>query len=342
MSADQARLTIKRRHTAGDDIVRFLESVEFGGKGLRYRRKHLEQTLSKLGPSEFFTLGDQAAIVGSYALTGTSALIHGEPVAAVYRGLLAIAPSHRRRGLGRQLVESALAHLDETAAGGPLLSFGLIETANTASLRLLDSLGASDVGSIESRLVYRQWPRPSTRLRRLDASWSTEYAAGLAASTPASGLSVRTAAGFPVFALVDNDRLQAAARIGTTTIDLGPGGPLARVLHRFAYSRFRAIGKRYNRRAFRYVTIHDPLVVDEPAAWQEFVDAILARLDAHMALFTLDPRGEASRKLHETGLFGRFSRATRQEFRIMASGWNLETDWEARLRAAPVSGGPVY
>lgn len=323
-------------------LVDFLESVEFGGSGLRYRRKELADTLRRLAPSRFISICDRDRLVGTYILTPTRVDLAGESVPADYRGLLAVALSHRRQGIGRRLVEAALDHAQASAAGEPRLSFGLIESGNEASLRLLEAYGGKRLGTLESQLVYRQLPRSSPSLRRLDFDEAAAYTDELQRLESGSGVIIRSAAELPLYALVAGSRIRAAARVGISTIDLGPGGALARFLHRYAYGRFDVLRKRYNRRAFRYLTIHDPLVSAEPEAFEEFTNALLAQFAAHMALFTLDPGSEDARRLASTGLFGRFSRLTRQELQIIAHSWNLPDERFARAAAGPIIGGPVY
>ena len=343
MTSVAERWQVARSSHPDPAFVDLLESVEFGGAGLRYRRKGVADALDRLPPSEYLSIRDRDALIAAYALTPTEVNLAGELVPAVYRGLLAVAPSHRRRGLGRRLVQAALAHAEALAAGQPLLSFGVIESRNEASLRLLEEYGGQAVGRLESQLVYRQWPRPSASLARIDANEDSAVSETIATRRAAAGLALRSAAELPLYALRDDMGVRAAARVGITTIDLGPGGPLARFLHRYGYGRFRTLGRRYNRREFRYLTIHDPLVIDDPRAFGEFTEALLAHLGTHMALFTLDPRSTAATQLTDGGLFGRFSRATRQELTIMASGWNLGEGWVDRAKkTGPAIGGPVY
>jgi len=324
------------------ELVAFLEGVEFGGQGFCYRRKYLSRALERLDAPTFLSIREDATVRAGYALTDSAASLDGQPVPAVYRGLLAVDPARRRRGLGRRLVEAALAEIEARSAGQPILSFGLIEAKNTASLQLLQSLGATDVGHLESRLVYRQWPRPSACLAELDPGQVDTFDRKLTEQQGQRGLVVRASARYPAYGLVDGGQLLAAARVGVTTLDLGAGGPLARFLHRQAYGRYRTLGKRYNRRAFRYLTIHDPLVGHHADAWPGFLEGLLAHHDAHMALFTLDARSDVAGRLGAAGLFGRFAAATRQDLVLVASGWNLDRDWTNRIRSAPVTGGPVF
>ena len=333
---------VRRRQDANPELLALLESVEFGGSGLRYRRKALADTLGRAGPTEFLYVDSSDAVVAAYALTQTDAFLAGRPLRAVYRGLLAVAPEYRRRGLGRRLVAMALDQQHADRGAEPLVSFGLVEAGNEASLGLLEAMGATDAGGLCSQLVYRQWPRPSGALRPLDYGSQRVFSELLGAGDRSRGLAIRTSEQLPAFGFVVGDALAAAARVGIATIDLGPGGPVARFMHRHAYARFRALGKRYNRRALRYLTIHDPVVAGDPAYWRAFTDALLAHHDAHMALFTLDPRSDIAIALNDAGVLGRFARATRQELRLMVSAWNLDEGWLERLRSKPTYGGPVY
>ena len=331
-------LSVHSRREATPELIEFIESVAFGGTGLRYQRIDLERALDPLGSATYLSLEREGAVRGSYVLAEAGAELDDMPVRAVYRGLLAVDPGLRRSGHGRRLVETALG-----ALGGepePIITWGLIERENEASRRLLQSLGATEVGSVMTRLVYRQWPKASPDLVRLDGKLEQEYA-GLR-SSPGGGLTLAAPARLPAYGLVRDGELIAAARVSRSAIDLGAGGPLARFLHRYGYSRFRAIGKRYNRRAFGWLGIHDPLVVQGQAnAWREFLPALLAEHDMHMALFTLDPASDAAAMLEEAGLFGRFADATRQELKFVASGINLAPGWDEKIRATPIRGGPV-
>ncbi len=322
-------------------LIEFLESVRFGGDGLRYQRVAVADAIDALGNAHWLALRKAGRIGGSYMLSEAPARLDDGTVNASYRGLLAVDASLRRRGYGKALVESAFEHLEQRAGQAPLLSFGLIERSNTASRRLLETLGGQTVGALESRLVYRQWPGPSSNLIRLDDARLADYMQRLGARS--TGLTLSAPATLPAWGLLRDDQLVAAARVSHSAIDLGEGGPLARLLHRYAYSRIRAIGKRYNRRAFTWLGIHDPLVEADPAdAWPEFISALLAAHDRHMALFTLDEAGQPARLLQDAGVFGRFADATRQELRLVASGWNLPAGWEERTRATPILGGPVF
>lgn len=330
-------LSVKTRPEATPELIEFIESVSFGDEGLRYQRKHLARTLAPLGATTFLSLERDDLVSGSYVLAESTAWIDEQPVRAVYRGLLAVAPSLRRAGRGRQLVETAFAALEDESA--PLLTWGLIERENEASRRLLASLGGREVGSVTTQLVYRQWPQPSPDLVLLEGDLARSFAESV---SPSPGLVLSAPVSLPAYGLVKDGELLAAARVSRSAIDLGAGGPFARFLHRYGYSRFRAIGKRYNRRAFSWLNIHDPLVRPGNAeAWREFLPALLAEHDIHMALFTLDPLSEQAAMLEDAGLFGRFAAATRQELRMVASGFSLAPGWDEKIRATPIRGGPV-
>jgi ribosomal-protein-alanine acetyltransferase len=65
---------------------------------------------------------------------------------------LAVAPAARRRGLGRLLVERALAHLVEAGARAAYLE---VRQSNSAARRLYGKLGFQEVGT---RVAYYRRP----------------------------------------------------------------------------------------------------------------------------------------------------------------------------------------
>ncbi len=328
--------SVLARREATPGLIDFIESVPFGSTN--YRRIDLARTLGALDNATYLSLEDDDSVVGSYVLAGTGAHLDDEPIASVYRGLLAVDPALRRSGHGKRLVESAFEGF--ASANEPLITWGLIERENEASLGLLESLGSTAIASVSTRLVYRQWPKPSARFVRLRDDAERRYSALV--SAPSAGLVLEAPSELPAYGLVEDGELLAAARISRAAVDLGPGGPLARFMHRYGYSRYRALGKRFNRRALRWLGIHDPLIVPGHAAqWHEFLSALFAEHDVHMALFTFDVLHEQAAMLDEAGLFGRFADATRQELSFVASGYGLPAGWAEKIRATPIRGGPV-
>lgn len=331
---------IEHRRRATPEVVELLERVRFGDRGLRYRRRNVGATLDSFTDASYLMLHVDERLRGAYVLVPGPATLNGTRIAAYYRALLAIDPAYQGRGYGRRIVEAAFDALGERH-DGPALAWGLIERHNLASRRLLESVGAEPAGSVDTCLVYRQWPRRHADLRPLEGGELHAYTEALAAAA-AGGFAVRAPTRLPAFGLFVDDTLAAAARIGRTVLDLGPGNAVARLLHRHAYSRFGALGRRYNRRAFTYLTIHDPLVLPSHAGhWEPYLSAVLAATGTHMASFTLDRSSETGALLDDAGLFGRFANATRQELLLYTRAWNLDDESLCLLRDGPFEGGPV-
>ena len=75
--------------------------------------------------------------------------------------------------------------------------------------------------------------------------------------------------------------------------------------------------------------------------WPDFLSGLLARHDAHMAMFVLDPRLRASSLLRAAKVFGRFAESTRQEVLVVANAWNVPDSELTRAAAAPLGIGPI-
>jgi len=323
-------------------FIELLESTRFGSDGLQYRRADVERMLEGARGLRCFAAYDNSSLCGAYVLVLSKATLAQRDVLVAYRGLLAVDAAHQNRGVGRGLVEHAMAWAEEESErrSAPILSFGLIEEHNRHSRRLLETLGAVESRILETRLVYRQWPRPSDRLVALDEGRCKAYDEQRLAG--ARGLALTAASPLPAYGIDGDAGLLAAARVSLQEIDLGSGSRLSQFLQRHAYERFEALGRRYNRRAFRYLGIHDPLVdAKHPEAWRTLVPALLAHYRAHMALFTLDPDTEDARLLNSVGIMGLFSKATGNRLVLAARGIRCGSDWQTALKAGGVVGGPV-
>ena len=70
--------------------------------------------------------------------------------------------------------------------------------------------------------------------------------------------------------------------------------------------------------------------------WKDLLGTLLARNDAHMAMFMVDPRSRARELLGRAGIFGRLTASTRQEVAVLANAWNAPA---GVLREARVDAG---
>ena len=103
-----------------------------------------------------------------------------------------------------------------------------------------------------------------------------------------------------------------------------------------------AARRRYDPQNFRYLRLADVVIrPGETSVWRDFLSTLLARHDAHMAMFMLDPESQAYSLLHEAGLLGRFAANTRQHIEVMAQAWNTSPGTIDSIAKQPLAIGPV-
>lgn len=325
-----------------DAFVAQLREAEFGTEGLRYRRLHLEDQLARLSNATFFELRQRQQLIGTYAVAERDLTPGNDPVTGLYRGLLTLAPQAQGRGFGRYLVEQAFCWLQDRAGASPTLSWGCIEDANSRSLSLLRSLGATSLGTLESRLVYRQWPAERVAIHALGSDDSAQLDAGLAEAQSDCWLQASRYTTNDYFATTDGNGIVTGARAQMTAISMTASGGRFDLFYDRVLRRIPAARKRFDPRNFRYLRLSD--VIARPGResdWLMFLPTLLRRHDVHMAMFLLDPRSAVYSALAKAGLFGRFSDSTRQTIHVVARSWNTAADFHERLAGAPMAIGPL-
>jgi GNAT superfamily N-acetyltransferase len=346
-ASPEGRLSIVARRSPTPAYVRQLEQASFGTSGLRYRRLGIPDTLGRLPAPAFLELRDDGELVGTYALA--SRRLSGSAAGAVsrshglYRGLLTVRKDRQGTGLGRLLVEQTLDWVGREAARREQaqLSWGCVESRNERSLGLLAARGARSLGTLETMLVYRQWPRPKVALEEIGDPRDAAVDEALAASERDCGLRA-AAGGGPFFAVTDDRGIVAGARAVVTRIDMGRIGGYWDWLYAGLLRHVPAARRRFDPRCFTYVRLGDVVVRPGGApVWHDFLTSLMARHRTHMAMFVLDPRRRASRLLREAGVFGRFAAATRQELVVLARGWQLDPEILDGLAATPLAIGPL-
>ena len=90
------------------DVSTLLESIDFGGDGLRYRRLDVQSQLERFNCPVWFHAMSEGELAGVYVLDKRNLLLHGRRLTGYYRGALAVATQWQGQGLGRQLVQSAM------------------------------------------------------------------------------------------------------------------------------------------------------------------------------------------------------------------------------------------
>ncbi len=335
-------LTILARPKYSQAFLAQLEQTEFGTSGLRYRRLGLPAQLERLPNPVFFELRQRDDLLGTYALACSQVACSDTVAQGIYRGLLTLHPTARGGGQARYFVEQVLGWLQERAraVAMPTVTWGCIERRNERSLGLLQSAGARRLGTLESLMAYRQWPRERVSVELVDDAGA--IASAFADTHKDCGLRRIGSAATPFYALASQARIDAGAHVSMTAINMTrSGGFWESVFDRLMRS-VPAARRRYDPHNFRYLRLSD--VVARPGKqhlWPDFLTTLLARHDAHMAMFMLDPRCQAYLLLDEAGLLGRFAASTRQHIEVLAHAWHAPPGLLDELAALPLAIGPL-
>ncbi len=340
---DRSRgLAILARPDASPAFLSQLERTEFGSAGLRYRRLGIEAQLARLPHPVFLELHEHDEVIGTYAISRSRIACGEQHADGLYRGLLTLNLNARGAGHGRFFVSRVLDWLAESAksSAGPVISWGCIERRNERSLELLRSVGAQRLGTLESAMAYRQWPRRRVSVDVIDDPQAIASACEEAHRD--CGLRRIGSSATPFYALAGDARIDAGARATMTAIKLERSGGLFERLFDSLMRSVPAARRRYDPQNFRYLRLAD--VVMRPgktAVWPDFLATLLAKHDAHMAMFMLDPGSQAYSLLDEAGMFGRFAASTRQHVEVLAQGWNIPPGLTDDLAGRPLAIGPL-
>lgn len=340
---DESGVSIRLRPHASEAFVRLIEATDFGSEGLRYRRLGVPAQIARLECPAFVELHVDKELVGTYALSARRLRFGDRNAIGVYRGLLTVHPEARGRGLGRKLVEHTLKWMSVEAStvDEPVLSWGCIESSNSHSRKLLESLGAARVGSLDSMLVYRQWPRARIGIEERDAEdW--RLAAALSAAGSDSGLRADTGTAGRYLAVTQGKEIVAGARVTITRIDLSRAVGAYGAFHERVGRFIPAVRRRFDPKDFTYLRLSDVLVrADSAAVWKNFLPTLMHEHGVHMAMFVLDPRSRAYQTLSEGGLFGRFAHSTRTQLDVLATTWNAPNNAIELISRRPLAIGPL-
>ena len=335
-------LAIVARPDAGPAFLSQLERTEFGSAGLRYRRLGLTTQLARLPHPVFLELHQRDELIGTYAISRARIACGEQHAEGLYRGLLTLNPNARGAGHGRYFVARVLDWLAEIArsSDGLVISWGCIERRNERSLDLLRSAGSQRLGTLESAMAYRQWPRQRVGVDVID---DPEVVASAFDETHRDcGVRRVGSSSTPFYAVTGDTRIDAGARATMTAISLTRSGGLWETLFDSLMRSVPAARRRYDPQNFRYLRLADVVVrPGKTALWRDFLTTLLAKHDAHMAMFMLDPESQAYSLLGEAGIFGRFAASTRQHIEVLAQAWNTPPGLIDELAGRPLAIGPL-
>ncbi|MEL7450536.1 MAG: GNAT family N-acetyltransferase [Pseudomonadota bacterium] len=315
-------LTLEVSPSPSAAFVALLERTRFGTAGLRYRRLDVAGQLAALPRPLFVSLRRADEIVGTYALARMPIHTAAQTYEGIYRGALSVDEGSQGQGLGRFMVTRTLAWLGDVArdTGRTLISYGCIERTNERSLALLKSLGARQLGTLRTQLVYRQWPRAKVKLLRLDAQADPWVGDMQQAADADCALRLGAQAKGSFFACSDGKGVAAAAFARLIRLDFDRIGQPWDALYDYLLAHIGPARRRFDPHNFTYLKLDSPVVGNDDASmWPDFISTLMAEFGTHMAMITLDPARPAYRLLEQAGVFSGFSRATQQHLAVMAS-----------------------
>lgn len=325
--ASREGLELRSAGEPGPGFRQRLAGTWFGSGRLRYQRVNVDEQLRRLAGSDFISLADGERVIGSYVLTPLR-LRHGsDSVNAIYRSCLTLDREYRGRGLAAWMIAESLQRAIDARSAS--LSYGLIETGNVRSARLLAGQGSTPIATLRTHLLYRQWPRACGDVVRVD-----DEAARLALfhrSVDDTTVSAAVPGDAPVYCLEDDHGRQAAASVRLVQLNLiDRPFSLAR-----AYSGLVRLippaRRRFDPACLGYLAL-DHVVADDSATFARLVDELMRRYRVHMVSLSLDPQRDLYRTLSRQGLFGAFARATAQHTAVTVMRHGPD---------APKFGGPV-
>jgi GNAT superfamily N-acetyltransferase len=343
--ADEERsLMLTAGHTPSEDFVAQLEHTEFGSAGLRYRRLDVARQLARFQNAVFLELRRKEELVGTYGISQAALDYSGTTTEGLYRGLLSLGPDARGQGLGQFLVNNTFAWIGAQALAQkqPVMSWGCIERQNERSLAMMRGAGATRLGTLQSLMAYRQWPREQVDVEILQTDDRDSLDAALDSTWSDCGIRDLSHSSGPYFTVKDAAGIVAGARATPAAIDMLTSGALWETVYERLLRYVPAARRRFDPHEFRYLRLSELVVrPGTERAWRKFLPTLLARHGMYFAMFVIDPRSQVATLLNRSGLFGQIAARTRQRIDVLVNGWNLPTDQIDRLARRPIAIGPL-
>lgn len=307
---------IRRDPSMDPAYLELLSITRFGSDKLRYRRLRVAETVNRLPSSDYYTLFNAGRVIGGYTLTPVDVRQGADTYRAIYRHSLVIDERHQGKGLGRWLVATAL----EDQAGDPAVafSFGSVERGNLRSAAILERSGVQSIGTLRSELIYRQWTNRSSVVSVDPDDDCVQAALDESEADCRYRFTRRRRA--PYFAVVEGGNIVAGASARLNALDLRSSGVSPARVYSSLIRWLPPARRRFDPADFRFVSLSDIAIsAGSGRAFRILVSHILSEFGAHMAGITLDPRRTTYQRLQNEGVLGRFARATREEFCLLAT-----------------------
>ncbi len=296
-----------------DELFPFLESIIFGHAGVRYRRLRLAHRWAQFYDPTIVCLWDKTELIGCYVLDPRRCLAKGKPVLGVYRGLLCVHPTYRRTEASTLLMRQARHELKQLGerTSEPAFSFGFVEANNIPSLSLLTRQGCEPFATLNARLIYRQWPKPTVPLTRVDNVSITELALPYASSL----CDIADTRGKMRLSWEDEQGERIGANVAITALSMETLGSLNDWLVRWFVLPFPFAKRRFNPSEFVYASLS--YVYIRPGCesdWASFVTALTHSQGVHYAQLLMDTQGAVWKQLAE---HTRFSEESGEQLNVL-------------------------
>jgi ribosomal protein S18 acetylase RimI-like enzyme len=170
-------VTIRPATMADHDALQALDgATRDSGAGLIQARRNFFSRMAAYDRTRVLVAQVEHQVVGMECLALTPVRVAGQPCSAGYSFNTRVAPAHRTRGLGSQLMKAGTDWLERE---GCRYATGLVGVSNTASMKMVGALGWEAVARFDYLILdlARFEPDPGVRIRKVDALGDPAHAA---------------------------------------------------------------------------------------------------------------------------------------------------------------------
>jgi ribosomal protein S18 acetylase RimI-like enzyme len=316
----QEDLTLEEERGQTSVFAPFLEKVEWGTEGARYRLEDYEATLQHLPDPIYFTLRRNRQLIALRLILGKELQMGSEMTRAFYHSFFSVTPEEKGRGHGRRLAKATLeTFLPRLGPKGLIYSHVEVENARSASIH--EALGYRNIGRFSAMSFCRLFPKTNSRITRL-----TPNQKALAIRALQKQYSGHAWTDFPssfdpenFYVLAEGDDLIAGVQVlrqRWTILDLGGfGGALAIK----ALPHIPILRGVFNPQDFRFLKFGNIFYREGRAAdAYKLWEGVLAMHGLKTAMLFMDPASPVTQTLRAAGSLGFLNALTETPVNIFA------------------------
>lgn len=322
-SGDGYRLTASARPSV--DWLRFASHARFGQQNATYRRAALLAELDRFHAPLFLSVYHSKTLVGCYLIDQRQLQRNGQAIRGLYRGLLAISPRHRRRGLAKQCatvgVDWVLQRSHEHT-----LSYGCVDADNAAARAMLATTGMRDIGTQATVLKYHQWHRSTPSRVRIDHSLTADAMALRNELLTGDSLLDASAQSRSEWLTLSHGDSIATCRHHAVTFNLDPLRGISGFVTEYLLDAFPPGRRRFDPRAFRYIAVNDAMTRGTHAVelFGNLIHYLMAEYQVHFANVSLDDGDGSDSAQNIRASLGRGNVANRRRIKVLGQ-WHAKT-----------------